>query len=131
MNTSVKHKVFNLLLILTSFLGYLEWGGNNRLFLFEAETEIVSKLLTNPLSVIHPFIILPLIGQLLLLITLFQKTPGKVITYSAISGLGALLGFMFVIGIISLNIKTILSVIPFLATAIWTIWYIRSIKEKH
>lgn len=42
-------------------------------FLFQMEAEIVSKIFSAPGSVIHPFTILPLIGQLILLFTLFKS----------------------------------------------------------
>jgi len=122
----MKLKTLNILLIVTSFIGYLEWSGNSHIFLFQGEAEIIHKLFTNPTSVIHPFILLPLIGQILLLITLFQKTPSKILTYISIVGLGLLLGFMFIIGIISLNFKIIISTIPFLIVAILTI---RNLKK--
>ncbi len=102
-------------------MGYLEWSGDSHTFLFQAEAEIVYKLFTNPTSVIHPFILLPLTGQILLLITLFQKSPAKILTYISIMGLGILLGFMFIIGLISLNFKILLSTIPFLIVTFLTI----------
>jgi hypothetical protein len=116
-----KAKFLNALLIVTSLFGYLKWGGNNHSFLFQAETEIISKLFANPTSVIHPFTILPLSGQILLLITLFQKVPNGIITYIGICGLGILLAFMFVIGLIIMDFKIIFSTIPFLVTAFLTI----------
>ena len=109
----MKSKLINLLLIVTSLLGYLEWSGNSHSFLFEAEAEIISRIFVDPLSVIHPFTIFPLIGQLLLLITLFQIVPNKKMTYLGMIGLGILLAFIAVIGILSTNIKIITSVIPF------------------
>lgn len=121
----MKAKILNSLLFVTSLLGYLEWAGNNHLFLFQAEGEIFSKLITDPKSVIHPFILLPIIGQVLLLITLFQKTPRKVLTYISIGSLGLLLAFMFIVGMMSLNFKIIISTIPFLVTAVYTIVYYR------
>jgi hypothetical protein len=123
----MKNKILNFLLIITSLIGYLEWSGDSHTFLFQAEAEIVYKLLTNPTSVIHPFILLPLIGQILLLITLFQKSPSKILTYISILGLGILLGFMFVIGLISLNYKILFSTIPFLIVTIFTI---RNLKKS-
>ena len=117
----MKQKIFNSLLIVSSLLGYLEWGGNNHILLFQSEAEIFSKLLSDPKSVIHPLILMPLAGQILLLITLFQKTPNKILTYIAIGCLGLLLGFMLFIGIIDLNIKIITSTIPFLVLAVCTI----------
>nr|MBK9653730.1 hypothetical protein [Bacteroidota bacterium] len=124
----MKSKVLNTLLIITSLLGYLEWSGNNHIFLFKAEAEIFSKLFTNPTSVLHPFTILPMIGQILLLITIFQKTPSKILTYISIGGLGLLLGFMCIVGIMSMNFKIIISTIPFIVVSIIGIRHYRKIK---
>jgi hypothetical protein len=117
----MKSKILNFLLIITSLIGYLEWGGNNHSFLFQTESEILIKLFTNPISVLHPLIILPLIGQTLLIVTLFQKKPSRILTFISIGGLGILLALMFFIGIISLNYKIICSTIPFLVVAVLTI----------
>ena len=65
----MKSKLLNIGLILTSFVGYLEWGGNNKMFLIQGEIELISKLLTDPGSALHPFTLLPLIGQVLLILT--------------------------------------------------------------
>ena len=124
----MKSKILNFLLIITSLLGYLEWSGNNHIFLFKAEAEIFSKLFTDPISVLHPFTILPLVGQILLLITLFQKTPSKILTYISIAGLGLLLGFMFIVGLMSMNFKIIISTIPFIVVAVWTVL---NLKHQH
>ena len=102
-------------------MGYLEWGKDHKSFLFQAEVEILSKLLTAPTSAIHPFTMLPLMGQLVLLFTLFQKIPSKTLTFIGISAIGILLCFMFVIGIISLNFKILLSTLPFLIAGFLTI----------
>ena len=80
----MKSKILNLTLILTSLIGYLEWGQDMSMFLFQGELDVISKLFTDPLSVLHPFTLLPLLGQILLLITLFQKNPSKVLTYVGI-----------------------------------------------
>lgn len=127
----MKSKMLNFLLIITSLLGYLEWSGNSHSFLFQAEAEIFSKVFTDPISVIHPFTILPLIGQLSLIFTLFQKTPSKKLTYFGIGCLGILLGFIFVIGLMSLHYKIIFSTIPFIFVSILTIIHNRKNDEKH
>jgi len=113
----MKNKAFNLCLIIFSLLGYLEWGNSNSIFLFQGEIEILSKLFTNPTSVIHPFILMPLFGQLTLLLTLFQKQPTRLLTFIGLSSIALLYIFMLFIGIISKNYKIILSTIPFLTTA--------------
>jgi hypothetical protein len=128
MKTNVKSKLLNLLLILTSLFGYLEWGTDNHTFLFQAEGEVLSKLITDPASVLHPFTVLPIIGQFLLLITLLQKQPGKILTYIGIAGLGILLSFIFLVGALSLNFKIMLTALPFLIIAVLTIQHYRKMK---
>lgn len=111
-------KILNTLLILSSLIGYLEWSGNNHLFIFEAEREIILKLFTDTNAVIHPLIIIPIGGQILLVLTLFQKKANKIMTYLSIAMLGCLLYFMLFIGLMSLNYKIIISTLPFLFTSI-------------
>ncbi|MBK7302350.1 MAG: hypothetical protein IPI90_03670 [Saprospiraceae bacterium] len=126
----MKSKILNLLLIVTSLFGYLEWGGNNSILLFQAEADIISKLFTDPTSVIHPFILLPLVGQILLLVSVFQNKPSHLLTYIGIACLALLLGFMFVIGILGLNYKIIFSTLPFLVVAGTAIFHYRKIKMQ-
>jgi hypothetical protein len=125
----MKSKYLIFLLVITSLFGYLEWGGGSHAFLFQGEAEMLYNIFTNPDSVFHPFVMLPLFGQILLLITLFQKSPNKLFIYLGIIGLGVLLGFMFIIGIISLNFKITFSTIPFLFISILTIINLRKSKS--
>ncbi|MEZ5041890.1 MAG: hypothetical protein R2828_18485 [Saprospiraceae bacterium] len=126
----MRSKILNSLLIITSLLGYLEWSGNNHSFLFQAEAQIFSKLFTDPTSVLHPFTILPMLGQVILVVTLFQKTPSKTLTYIGIGSLGILLGLMFVIGLMSLNYKVLISTIPFIVVSIIAIRHQRKIVRE-
>ncbi|MBP6624006.1 MAG: hypothetical protein KA198_02475 [Chitinophagaceae bacterium] len=123
-------KLLNFVLIVSSLIGYLAWGGNQHMYLFQAEAEIISKLFTDPLSVLHPFTIFPMLGQLLLLVTLFQKKPSKVLTIISLIGLGILLALMCFIGIISSNLKIIISTLPFLVTATITMIYLIRTRKK-
>jgi hypothetical protein len=126
----MKAKLLNSLLLLTSLLGYLEWGNNQNIFLAHAEWDILKKIVTTPLSVAHPLIIIPMISQFLLLLTLFQKKTSKMITYIAIIGLGLLFGFITLAGLLSLNVKIVGSTLPFLTTALVTINYYRKLKRQ-
>ena len=128
MTSTLKSKILNFLLIITSLLGFLEWGKGHQMFLFQAEGEIFAKLFNQPGSVLHPFILFPFIGQLLLTITLFQKQPGKILTFTAIAGIGMLILLMFVIGCLGLNLKIALSTIPYLIVA--TITILHQLKKK-
>lgn len=116
----MKLKILNALLIVTSLFGYLEWP-NNSAFLWQAELELIGKLFSDPVSVLHPFTMLPMLGQIALLITLFQKTPSRTLTVAGIVCLGLLLFFMFAIGLLSANVRVALSTLPFVVVAIITV----------
>ena len=118
----MNHKILGIFLILFSGMGYLEWGNEQSTFLFQAEFDIITKLFTNPISVLHPFTILPIIGQLLILISIFKNPFNKRYLYLGIGSLSILLGFMFIIGCISMNPKILFSTLPFLGLSIYTLW---------
>jgi hypothetical protein len=82
------------------------------------EFEILTKLFNNPLSVLHPFTIIPLIGQVLLLISLLQKQPNNLLMKLGISSLLFLIGFIFIVGILSLQLTIIISTVPFISLAV-------------
>lgn len=124
----MKTKILTICLIIFSLIGYLEWGGGNHQFLFQVEGEILAKAFSDFTSIIHPFVLLPFFGQILLIVTLFQKKPKKLLVYLAIGGIGILFLLMLFIGIISPNFIIILSTLPFLTTAVLTIINFRKAK---
>ncbi|HMM81418.1 MAG TPA: hypothetical protein PKC65_15480 [Pyrinomonadaceae bacterium] len=109
----MKLKLLNLGLLLTSLLGYLKWGGDNAAFLAEAEAEVLKRLLTEPTAVLHPFTVLPLVGQVLLVVTLFQRRVSKLLTLIGLTCLSLLLLLIFVIGIAAFEYRMVLSTLPF------------------
>jgi hypothetical protein len=122
----MKYKVLIISLIVTSLFGYLAWGGDQQAYLWEAEWDIIQKLFSNPKSVAHPFILIPLSGQLLLLIALFQQQPNPKLIFTAIGCIGILLFFILLAGILSTQVKIIVSTLPFLATSIYTVKVLKS-----
>ncbi len=110
-------KLINLLLLLTSLIGYLEWGTGNHAFLFQTEYELLfgGKGLQNFL---HPFVLLPLLGQVLLLITLFQKKPNKILGVGGIVCLSLIMLMILFIGFMSKNLMIGLSAVPFIICSI-------------
>lgn len=100
------------------------------MFLLQGELEIFRKLFTDPISALHPFVLIPLLGQILLLLTLFQKQPGRLLTWIGMAGIGLLLGFMFVIGAIGMHITVALSTIPFLVAAVWTLHHLLATRQR-
>ncbi len=62
-----------------------------------------------------------MLGQLLLLITIFQKQPNKILTYCSIAALGLLLVLILLIGLMSWNYKMICSTLSFVIVAVLVI----------
>jgi cobalamin biosynthesis protein CobD/CbiB len=104
-------------LLLSSLFVYLEWGGEQSVFLFMAEAAILKNLLTAPSENSHPMIVLPFIGQVLLLVNILKKEMSDGMAQWGLGLLSVLILFVTFIGIWTANIKIILSVIPFLVTA--------------
>lgn len=110
----MKSKLLNLGILITSLLGYHEWGTDNQYFIFQMEWEVITKMLDDVTAGLHPLILLPMAGQILLLISLFQKEPGRLLTYLGTGMLCLILAFIFLIGLLNLDIKVIASFIPFI-----------------
>ncbi|WP_462250725.1 hypothetical protein [Ekhidna sp.] len=100
-----KSKLLNIGLLISSLIVYFEWGGDHSTFLYKIEWDLMAKTLSEPTSLLHPFIILPFIGQILLLVTLFQKQSSRKLSLIGMILLGFLIYFVFVIGIFALNFK--------------------------
>lgn len=118
-------RIINSLLLLTSLIGYLEWGKDNKIFLFQAEAEVISKLFADPASAFHPLVLLPLAGQLALLVTIFQNHPNRILTIVGITGIGILFAVILLAGMMGMNWKVVVSTLPFLATAFYAIIHLR------
>ena len=121
----MRKKIKNALAVLTSLFGYLEWGGGNSMFLFQGEWEVLRRLATDPLSAAHPFTLIPLLGQVLLIATLFQKEPSRWLTYAGLACIGLLLLMVTFIGVIGLNYKMLFSTLPFIVAATFAIMELR------
>lgn len=116
-----KAKLLNIGLIVTSLIVYFEWGEDQSNFLFQIEWELFSKLFNDPVSVLHPFTVIPLIGQVLLIISLFQNPPNRKLSLIGMLLLGFLLYFVLFIGVLALNIKIIGLALPYAVTSFLTI----------
>ncbi len=119
----MKNRFLALTLLFTSLFGYLAWGNNQQAFLYQVEWDVISKLMNEPASVMHPLILLPLIGQLLLLISVFKRHPGKILLFTGLVCIGVLFLMMLLVGILSSNAKIILLASPYLIVALITVWY--------
>lgn len=111
-------KILNLLVVLSFQIGYLAWGHGKALFIFEGEIELFKKAINHPLSLIHPIIIIPFVGQMLLLFTLLQKEPDKTLTFIGLACLAVLMLFLLFIGVYVPDIKILTSTLPFITISV-------------
>ena len=119
----MKTKRLVFFLLISSLFAYLEWGGGNSSFLFQMEWDIIKKMMHDPASILHPFTLLPMLGQSLLIISLFLKEPPNWILLLGTALIGLLLFFILLIGFLSLNLLVVISVLPFCVTSIFVIWF--------
>ena len=118
-------RVINACLLLTFLIGYLEWGKGNNTFIFQGEVEIFLKAKSNPLSIMHPLILIPFCGQIIILYTIFQKKPGRVLSLIGLACLSIIMLLLFFIGLVTPNIKMLGSAIPFLITGLFVVRFNR------
>lgn len=110
-------RLVNLLVVVTFFLGYMEWGTNNRAFVFNAAAALYNSLPNDLEGFLNPFVLIPLAGLIVLVITFFQAPPNRKLSLIGLACLGVFMVFLFFIGLTSLNIRIIVSTLPFLACA--------------
>lgn len=100
-------------LFLSSFIGYLEWGKQSE-FIGEIEYDLLLKMTESPEAFLHPFILLPLLGQLLLLFSLWMSKPKFWMVFGASTGIALLFLLLLFIGILNWNPKITILALPFL-----------------
>ena len=113
------------LILLSSLIPYLNWGGENHAFLFQIELEIIKKLCSDPAQVIHPLIIIPVLSQVII-ITFGLFIPKVRPVFIGIIGLFLLFIFIFLGGFLSANLWMILSGVPFVISSILFILVVKT-----
>jgi len=110
-------RILSLIIFLSSLCPYLTWGGNNRGILGQMEYELLRNVFESPQTLLHPMIIVPLLGQLMVIIFGVVHIKPKLVAIGIIC-LSMLIGFILFIGFFSANLATILSCLPFLISAV-------------
>lgn len=106
-------------LLLSPLLCYLEWGSNQSSFLFEVEYNLLFNNKDFAGTFTHPAILVPLLGQLLLLIAVFFKKHSHKLIFAGLLLLALLVLLVLMAGLLSKNIKMGVSTLPFLSLAIF------------
>jgi peptidoglycan/LPS O-acetylase OafA/YrhL len=125
-------KLLNLLLLVTFQFGYLEWGSprnKKHMFIYQAEAEVFSHARHNVVEVLHPLIIIPLLGMLLLLYTFFSKSPDRIVSLTGTLSLSVFMALLFFIGVSIPDFKILVSTIPFLVVMLLALrFYLKKVE---
>lgn len=111
---------------LASFLiCYLEWPPNNSAFVFEMAYMLLAQKTSDASTMLHPMVLAPFVGWLLLVFSLFQKEPNKRLVYAGIAMMAILAVLLFAIGLMGKNVKITLFALPFILSGTWCVLLLR------
>lgn len=114
-------------LLISSLFCYLEWADQST-FLWEVEWMLLTNKASNG-SFTHPFILIPILGQLLLVIALFKKQSPFRFVFIGMAFISLLVLMILLVGLLSLNVKIIVSALPYLIFSVACIIYYKKSKK--
>jgi hypothetical protein len=110
--------------IFLSFLFcYLQWSGSSHGFIFQLEYEVLKESLQHPWKVLHPFTLIPFLGQLLLLLALIRKKSPAWLAFTGIAFILILPLLLLIIALLTKNVRIGASVLPVLGFSTWYFIY--------
>ena len=112
-------RIINLGLLIAFSFCYLEWPPNNSMFIFQGEYEIFTNTKNMASNFTHPIILLGLVTQLILLYSAIKVNVSKKLNHLGVLLLTPVVLLFLVVGILSSNIKIILSTLPFLGLVVY------------
>ncbi len=115
------NRIYSFALLLGFLMCHFEWG-SHEMFLLQIQHNLIFENKDN--SLLHPLIIGPALGELVLLFTLVK--PNKKLILLGLILLGILVFFVLLAGILGGRMKMIISTLPFLLTSIS---FIRNYKK--
>ncbi len=123
-----KLKTVSLLLFLSSFIGYLEWGTDHAQFIFQIQLEFPKKFIENPGVIFHPFIFLPIIGQNLLALSILSNRHHTKLIVLGILCLIPLYILILIAGLLHSNLLMMASSLPFILLTIYRMKFLFQLK---
>lgn len=114
MNKAQQLRLTNLLLLVSFFFVYLEWGKGNSAFLFDVLREIIAHK-SDPLKTLtHPIVLSGIIGIGALVSCILMPKPNRWLNLLAVSLPALIVLFISLIGAFGLNYRIFISTLPFL-----------------
>jgi hypothetical protein len=97
---------------------YLEWADQSA-FIYEIAYLVLFEQSDKASAFAHPLVLLPFLGQLLVLIALFLPQPKKWMVFTGMAMMGLLVLVLVLVGVFGKNWRIVLATVPFWAAAGW------------
>jgi hypothetical protein len=124
------HKLFNIALLTAFLFVYLDWGHDGSEFIWQLESSIFSGPDYNIGLLANPLFILAFIGQVLLIAATIKTQNSRRVTTFGVVLLSGIVILVLIMGLLVLEIKTILSTVPFLILVLILIMKWRNSKNQ-
>jgi hypothetical protein len=111
-------RLLSIGLFLTPLICYLEWGRGQTSFLFQVEYSLLFNSSSTLKTFFHPLVLLPMLGQLLVIIAIFQTSPGRRLIVSGQLLLSVLVLLVLTTGLLKFNWKIVASTLPFILVSV-------------
>lgn len=121
----MKNRIIILLIILSFFFLYIEWGGNNQAFVWQMIGDIFKS---GKSSFSHPLVLLPFIGIVGLLYCFIKTTYSKKILWISLSLISILVLMILLIAILTLNLSMLISPVLIVILIFYLLYTIRMKK---
>jgi hypothetical protein len=114
MKLNINSRLLYLLLAVTPWICYLEWGGDNAGFLIMMEWQIIFETKNFVDTFSHPLVLLPMMGQLFIFIAAIHPDRMRFLAITGHIMLSLLIFMIFLAGLLQFNLKIISSALPFI-----------------
>jgi len=124
-------RLINILLLIACLSCYIDWGHDGSEFLFQMEFDILRSLISQSTNI--PLVIFfPLIGEALIIVSLFinDERKSQMSTSVGLVILSLVVLPIFVLGIFTSKLYSILSTLPFFVLAAVIIIRFRMLKNS-
>lgn len=116
--TVATHRLIGIGLMLAFSICYMEWGQDRSAFVFEAAYQIATGPAGGIDTFTHPIVLGCLMGLLLLLVYALRSTSRPVVAWLGVAMLSPVVLLIMVGNVLTGNMRSVASVLPFMALAV-------------
>ncbi len=118
-----------LIWLFTSFLFcYFEWSDQSA-FVYEVAYQLLFEKSEKANAFSHPLVLLPFLGQLLVLISVFLPKPKRWMVFSGMAMMGLLVLVLLIVGVVGKNWRIAVATLPFFGAVVWC-WRVFRMKKE-